>query len=313
MALLDSTQSLILVDALGVPAAGDFLETTEPVILNPTVSSGEYQRTTGKKNSKSTYIDTNHSTVSFSIPGFLRGNDTTGAALDTVPKISSLFKMCGLSETVVATVGSESVTYEPTQDAITGGYVTSYTDGYKRELTGALGNLSIEFTVGEPVKFSAEMMAYVSALAPTAAANPSVTLDTNELLICNKVSVVTIAGSTFNAKSGTLNMNHTIEDIYAVGLGSYESADFAPTIELNGFKTAGDESAWTDLTSRAAKQIIVQFGSVNGKAAKIVVDAAVVSAVEESADQNKIASKVTYNCERSEAVTEGFKIVYGTM
>ncbi len=312
MALLDSKQSLILVDSATTPAAADFLETTDVVVINPTPQVGSYQRITGKKNSKSSYVDENHSLVTFTISTFMRGNDTTGAALETVPKHSHLLQMCGLTETIDTSVSDqEFVEYEPSQGIITGGYVTAYTDGYKRAITGALGNLSIDFIVGEPVKMTAEMMAYVSSLGATAEANPTVTLDTNTLLMCTKITVLTVGGSTFNAKSGSLKMNHQLEDIYAVGLGEYESADFAPQLELSGFKTAGDESAWTDLTARTTRQIIITFGATNGKAARITIDGAVVATVEESTDQDKIASKIVYDCERVDGTNEAFKIRYG--
>lgn len=309
MALLDAKKSLVLIKASGSPAAADFVETEEIVIANPEVSSGEIQRLTGLKNSVETYVDTNHSLLSVSMTTALRGNDDTGLALDTPPQVAEVYKLCGLSETV----GVDTVTYMPSQGTITGGNMTVYNDGYKRAITGALGDLSISFTIGEPVKLTAEMKAYITNLAAVAEANPTVTLDPNDLLICTKVSVVTVGGSTFNAKSGSLKMNHKLEDIYAVGLGQYESADFTPTLELSGFKTAGDESDWTALTDRSTKAIVITFGATDGKALKINIPQAAVKSVAESVDQDKIAKSVTYECQNTGTGVYGFQLIYGNV
>lgn len=309
MALLDAKKSLVLVKYSGVPASTNFVETDEVVVANPEVTSGEIQRLTGLKNSVETYVDTQHSILSVSLTSTIRGNDTTGTNLDEIPKLSEVYKLCGLTETV----GADTVTYMPSQGTITGGYMTIYNDGYKREITGAMGDLTISFTVGEPVKLTAEMKAYISNLAATASANPTVTLDPNPLLLCNKISVVTVGGATFNAKSGTLKMNHKLEDIYAIGLGQFESADFMPTLELQGFKTAGDESDWTALTDRSVKAIEVVIGAVDGKAIKINIPQAATKAVSESVDQDKIAKSVTYECQNTSGGIYGFQLIYGNV
>lgn len=87
-------------------------------------------------------------TISFKVE--LKGTGVAYSAL-LKPDLSIFLKACGFAETVVATAGSETVTYLPASTGIPALTIWLYEDGMVRKLYGCRGTVSFSGKIGEPV------------------------------------------------------------------------------------------------------------------------------------------------------------------
>lgn len=105
-------------------------------------------------------------TITFDVE--IKGSGVAG----TPPEMADLLEACGFAETIVA---STSVTYDPASASIKSGTAYYYQDGTLMKLTGARGNVSFSFPVGEIGKASFTMTGHASAV--TDVALPAATYD----------------------------------------------------------------------------------------------------------------------------------------
>lgn len=105
-------------------------------------------------------------TVTFDVE--LKGSGAAG----TAPEFGDLLEACGFAETIAAGV---SVTYDPASTGIKSGTLYYYQDGTLMSLTGARGNVSFSFPVGEVGKASFSMTGHASPVSDVAL--PAATYD----------------------------------------------------------------------------------------------------------------------------------------
>lgn len=290
MARQITDKSAVLFKYNSTVSASDAVAVMTTPFLSPDVKSQEYKEIgTGKLGQTKNYVDEQNTTVDFSLEVMLRGNDKTGTAPETPPAIRELLLSCGLTETINA----NDVTYVPNHDYVNPSQAEIYVDGYKRLVTGAVSNLNLSGTVGECAKATFAVSGFTTPQA-TSATNPSVTLDTEALLIVSKVSAVTVAGATLNVESFEMDLGNENINVYAVDTSEYIRKDFVPTITLSGIKTKGDETGWTDLVADDVKEIIIVLGSGTGKQLTITATQAKTSQMGESDNDGMVNFSRTF-------------------
>jgi len=288
---------VILFKYNGSATSDDVVTVSETPFLSPEVKSQEYKEIgSGKLGQTKSYADEYNTTVTYDLVSMLRGNDKTGVAPQTPPAIASLLKASGLNEAIDTTEGNKSVTYTPKHDDISASESVVYIDGYKRIINGAITNLKISGTVGECAKVTCSVSGFTTP-EPIAEANPTVTLDSEALLIVSKVSVVTVDGTTLNVESFEFDAGNEIKNVYAVSIGEYVRTDFKPTIKLSGIKTKGDETGWSDLIADNVREIIITLGNEAGKRVTIKASQAKVSENSESDKDGMVNFSRTFRCQ----------------
>jgi len=80
----------------------------------------------------------------------LRGYGSAYSA-SNLPEVDALLRACGLSQTVVTTGGSESVTYELRDTGQESCYCKFYLDGMLRAVAGCRGTVALEAPAGQPM------------------------------------------------------------------------------------------------------------------------------------------------------------------
>lgn len=304
MALIDTSKNSILFKYGGVPDTTDVVNIEEKVSIAPDVKQSDYKELDGELGNTKSYIDDEHTTANFTIKAKLRGNDKTGSTPSTEPAIDDLLKASGLT----GTAGASDYTYTPNHGTLTPAQATVYTDGKKRVADGIVCNFKLSGTVGECATVEFTASGYTD-IAETSEANPSVTLDSETLMIVNKVSAVTVDGSTFNLKSFDFDLNNEIQDIYAVSLAQYERVDFDPKISLTGYRDSAD-TAWTDLASQALKSIVITLGSGTGKTVTLTIDSARPLNNSESDDSGKLGITKEFRCTKDATSGNHFELMW---
>ena len=280
MAVQQTSKNIVLFKYNGTPTVADVLTLDGNVFINPKVGSGEYKEVgNGFMGNTKSFVDEHHVTAAFDISVNIK-KSTAG----TPPSISSLLKASGLSETITA---GASVSYmvggtlSPSQAIV-------YIDGYKRAVTGVYTNFKITGKVGEIAKstFSASG---ASDMVSVAESNPTVTLDTNVVVIVSKVSAVTVGGTSVNCTDFEFDLGNKINEIYAMGQSEYYLEDFSPTLTLTAIKVKGtDEQAWVDFGMGAIKEIIITLGAGAGGVVELKASNCVLNEVTESDDAGKV-------------------------
>lgn len=278
----------------GSAVAADNVTIAATPFLSPDVKSQEYKEVgTGKLGQTKSYVDEHNTTVAFDLEVLLRGHNKAADNLDTPPKISELLKACGLTETPTL---DTDVTYTPNHDHVDASQAVIYMDGYKRVVDGAVCNMKISGNVGEAAKAVFTVNGYTTPAA-VADPNPTVTNDTESLLIVSKVTAITLAGTAVNIESFEFDLGNEIKNNYATGLAEFLRTDFKPTINLSGIKTKGDESGWEDLISNGAKEIIIVLGTAAGKKCTITATQAKTSEMSESDSDGMVNFSRTFRLE----------------
>lgn len=303
MSIQQTLKSTILVKSGGVPTATDVITTNGLVFVNPKVKSGDYDDMgNGMMGAKKTYIDSQWVNVEFDIPAQAK----KASALGVAPKLSNLFKLCGLVETVTASTKTE---YKAGGVTTGTGQAKSYIDGYVRTITGAVANLKMSGKVGEPLSATFSVKGFLDSAQATAEANPAVTLDTLTAPLVSKVSVLTIGGATINADSFDFDLGNDIQETYAIGLSQYYIQNFDPTLSVTAVKTIGtDENAWVDFGAGTVRAIVVQVG-VAGEMIEISIPFAKLKEVSEADDAGKVKMSRTFRAQASVG-NDNFVITY---
>jgi hypothetical protein len=312
MAILDSKKITVAAKYGAVAANTNVVPvSSEEVRLSPIVSSGSYKSLGGGKlGNSNTWTNSDNTTVEGAeITGFVLGNDATAAALATLPKWDELYKICALSSTVVA---SKSVTYAPLQTAVsTASSIKVWRDGFRRDLTSAIGTLTINGTVGEPLMQTASVYGFTN-ITSTAEANPAAAVaDGALILVLKSIDTLTIKGTAYKAKSFVLTQGNDIQKFYAIGLKTYERTDFASTLQITYFKE--NETIYTDFAANTKVEVLIKAGSVAGKVFKLTCSNAQVQGIEEGSEQGKETITVTFNLQGDTAGDNQFKFAFGEL
>lgn len=85
--------------------------------------------------------------------------------------------------------------------------VAIYQDGIRKQVAGAMGNLSIPFTVGEPLMAEVDFRGKYSATSDQTILSPTY-LTTDPPRVAS--ATITLGGSTLNFNSGTINIENNI-------------------------------------------------------------------------------------------------------
>jgi hypothetical protein len=278
--------------------------------LDPIIAKGEFKCLNGSMGNVTTWVNTDDSSISGgTITGFLTGNDATGTALATLPAWDELYKIAGLTGTVVATT---SVTYAPNQIALSNAsQVAIWRDGRKRVISGVVGSLTISGKVGEPISQSIAISGF-GDIATTAEANPAGVCPNEALLLVLKsIDTLTVGGTAVKAESFTLNEGVDIQKFYMIGNKAFERTDFKSTLELTYLKE--DETLLASYTAGTTSEVIITAGSVNGKKAQIKASQAVIEDVKETSLNGKEAYTVTFNLKGDANGINQWTLKYGTI
>jgi hypothetical protein len=312
MAILDS-QKITVAAKYGASAANTDVVpiSNEEVRLPPNVASGSYKCLGGGKlGNSNVWTNTDDTTVEGAeITGFVLGNDATGTALATLPKWAEIYKICALNPVIVA---SKSVTYSPLQTAISNAStVKVWRDGFRRILSGAIGTLTINGTIGEPLMQTASIYGFTDIVS-AAEANPvAACADGALILVLKSIDTLTIKGTAYKAKSFVLTQGNDIQKLYAIGLKTYERVDFASTLQITYFKE--NETIYTDFAANTKVEVLIKAGSVSGKVFKLTCSNAQVQGIEEGSEQGKETVTVTFNLQGDATGENQFKFAFGEL
>lgn len=304
MAKSITDKTVVLFKYNGTPLVANAITTSNTPFVKPSIKNQTYKDVgTGKLGATKTYFDENQTDASFDIEVLLRGSDKTGAAPKTAPKIAELLKAAGLKETV----GTVDITYSPNHTEVSPSTCIVYQDDEKRTVTGAIADMKIEGTVGQAAKATFSIQGF-TVPTPTVEANPTVTLDTNTLMIVSKVTAITLAGATLNITKFEFSLNNEISSNYATSMSEFVRKDFAPKIKLSGIKNKGDLTPWTDLIASSVKEIIIILGSGAGKTLTITATQASTSDMEENDGDGIVEYSRTFDLQGDSTGENQFKI-----
>jgi hypothetical protein len=303
MAIIDTNKNVVLLKYGATPNATNVVNIEDFVNIAPDVKTEEYKEFDGDLGNTKSYIDPEHTTCDFTIKAKLRGNDKTGANPDTPPAITNLLKASGLKETIT---DDSDVTYTVNQESLSPATAIVYVDGKKRVADGIVCNFKLSGEVGScaMVEFSAK--GYTDILDVNEA-NPDVSLDSEALMIVNKVSAVSVGGNTFNLESFDFDLGNDIQDIYAVGLAQFERSNFDAKISLTGYKDSAD-TTWADLSSQDLKSIVITLGNGTGKTVTLTIDSARPLTPSESDKSGKMSITKEFRCVKDATSSEHFKL-----
>lgn len=163
---------------------------------------------------------------------------------------------CGFSvSSLTATaVGSENTTTST---------VAIYQDGIRKQIAGAMGNLTIPFTVGEPLMANVDFMGKYVAADDTAILSPTY-LTTDPPRVAS--ATITLGGSALNFKSGTINIDNGLvlrpDDTDSTGYIAAAATQQRVTIDLDPEATlVATRDDYGDLLSNATATFSLTVGS----------------------------------------------------
>ena len=279
MVVLAKVEATAGVDATPTGAA-DAILTAGDVTLQP-VDAQAVPRTirTGYFGSPGSFMGSAWMRLAFGVE--MAGSGTAG----TAPAWGKLLQGCAFAETVTA---GQRVDYTPVSSGLKTLSIYAYADGLQHKLIGAMGNLTGSTIVnGVPVL---QFEFWAPYLAPTAVANPSLTLtawklpelvnDTNtaDLVLGGTYSAGAISGGTAYPSGGIeFNTGNVLSRIELIGAkkneitdrnvtGSIRTLDLtaAQEITLQGKVVAGtQESIGIVHGSAAGKKVILFFPQAN--------------------------------------------------
>lgn len=296
-------KNTILAKSGGVPTATEVITTNGVVFVNPKLKSGDYDDMgNGMMGNKKTYIDPNYIISEFDIPVHMK----KASALGVAPKLSNLFKIAGLTETITA---STKVEYKPGGIVEGTGQFKAYVDGYVRNVTGAVANLKISGKVGEPLNATFSCKGFLDTAEATAEANPAVTLDTLMAPIVSSVTVLTIGGGQIQGDSFEFDLGNVIREDYLMSKKAYTITNFDPSINVTAIKIKGvDEAAWADYSAGTVRAIIIQVGAAGGME-ELSIPYAKLKDVGEADDNGKVKITRTFRAQAS-AGNDNFTYTY---
>ena len=287
----------------GVPVAADVITLSEVAFVSVNVKTGSVKQVgNGTFGSEKGYTVADMTTAEITANATL----SPTADGDTPPELSDMFRACGLVETV--DVVGHKTTYAPFAGMVDFMTLINYLDGEKRTITGAVGNMTMNFTVGELAKVSFAMQGFTDA-EPTVEANPAVTLDANGKFVVDSVQAVTLTGATINMESADFDLGNVIHPTYAIAKKEHNIVDLVPTIKVKDIKQKDVTTHWTDIKNGALKAFIIVL--TNG-ARKFTLTApyCAYSAMNEGDSNGSVSIDRTFRCEASVAGGDNFEMKY---
>lgn len=303
MAFKKIRSNVVLAKYNGTPITTDSITLASPVSINPTIASGDIDQVSNTLGSKRGYVDGYQTTAEFDIEMIAR----IGDSVDTAPEVAELLKMSMIkSETNDPGV---DITYniDSVNDQLSTTF-SVYEDGEKHEIVGRVGNVNINGKVGEPLRYVFNVSGYLSSTINEA--NPSVTLDNNDMLFVDKITGFTENGSTVNISEFSLNMRNEIANNYNVGLTEFSIIDFDPELTLTRLKIKNDLTVWDDLFNQNLKNVVITVtNQANTRTMTINVPTSVLKNAE-TGDQNGLQTiSKTYRAQNNIG-DDNFDIVY---
>lgn len=316
MALLDTRKRVVAIsygDAIsGTPADDAIHNTSTGARANPTTATGSFKCLNGGLGAKTTWRNTDDVTAEVAIECYVEGNDTTGLALETLPDWSEVYEVCGMLETVdTSTSGEETVTYSPMPTQPSGdSQAAVWADGYKRVVTGIVGNYEMRGTVGEPIQQTATIMGFTS-IQSTAQANPAGgCVDPEGLIVLKSTDTFTIDGDPYKIRSFAFNSGNQIEKYYAINKKSYERNDFDATLEVTFLKE--EEGIYATFEAGSKVPVNLVAGGADGKAVRVYAAQAEISNISEGEYQNKETITLTFSLQPSSGTAyDNYAIIFG--
>lgn len=311
MALIDTKKNLVLFKSGALPVAANVVNIEENVLISPDIKQNDFKEFDGKLGNTHSYIDSEHTTTSFTIKAKLRGNDKSAVDTSLPPAINELLLASGLTGVAIDTdadLVNDIYSYTLNDGIISPSQALVYIDGRKRLVDGIVCDFKLTGEVGSPaiVEFSAQ--GYTD-IAHVDEINPSVTLDSEALIIVNKISAVTEDGTTFSLKSFSFGLNNEITDIYAVDIAQFERSDLDPKISLSGYDDSAS-TAWVDLASQSVKTILIVLGAGAGKTVTLKIDSARPLKNSESDDSGKLSITKEYRAIKDVASGNHFELTW---
>lgn len=285
---------------LPVPPAG-FLETTEPMIINPTVNPITFKRVSSKLGNTDSYVDTNQNMISQSITHNMRTSNSAGSALETPPEWGKLLKIAGFDEVITGTGATGKVIYKNSQSPTRGSGIF-YTDGKKYTATDRLvADLTITGQAGQIVTMTSSIQGYLdNAGVPVDEVPAATTLSTETVVGLTTIDIITAGGTAIACDQFTLTTNPEITNIYATGTKQHDISDYDMVLELSYFvDSANYAAAIGKINAQTVEAISIKINTtagvlVDGKSVHITADVAKARSFQDSGDQNKIKRTFTY-------------------
>lgn len=301
MALQLTHKQTLLAKFGGVPVATDVITLSEAAFVKVTVK-------TGTTNCVGTGTFGNEK--GYSVPDMTTAEITANATLTptadavTPPSLSALFRACGLVETI----GASSVKYTPFSGMVDTATLINYLDGEKRTITGAVGNMTMNFAVGELAKVSFSMKGFTDA-EPVIEVNPTVTLDCgNGKFIVDSVQAVTLGGAVINLESADFDLGNKIDPVYAIDKREEYISDFVPTIKIKDVKQKSVTDHWTDIKNGTLKAFLITLTS-GTRTLTLSTPYCNYTDVSEGDENGKVSIDRSFRCEAS-AGGDNFEITY---
>ena len=305
MAFMNPKKSVIFLKsgvALPVPPA-NFIEVTEEFVVNPTPTTEEYNRISGKLGSTDSYADTCHVVFNQSVSHKMRSSNSAADALDTVPEYGELLKICGFDETIeTGTPSEETVIYTNSQTPVNGSAL-AYVDGKKFAMTDSIvGDATFNFEVGKPAMLDATLQGFLDdAGVPTDEVPASTTLSEEPRLIVSCGDIITAGGSAISADKITIAMGADVQELYALGLKEFNINDYVIKLTADFYVDSADYSdAITKLNAETAEAIVIKLGTnqtgalINGKSIEITASVAKASTFTDSTDKSRVKRSFTW-------------------
>lgn len=321
MALTNTTKTGVFLQAGGVLpiAPANFIETTSPVLITPTIATATFKRISGKLNTSDSYADVCNAQSTMALEHYMRSNDLGGTALDTAPEYGELLKICGFTETVDAGVG---VTYTNTQTPELGSGVV-YVDGNRFDFTGSLASdFVMTLQVGTPAMITANLQGYIDDAKPTQEVQPAVVDNDEPLMVVSCANLVTLGGTVLKPDRVTFSTNPEIADFYTMGgangLKAKAMTDYALLCTIDFFVDNEDYDreiiAIEDQTTATLEVDIATDENsllVNGKSMKVSCDLVKTENYADTDSNNALKRSVTYRLQNN-ASDVAISILLGT-
>lgn len=248
------------------PSVSDALSLCDPTEIEPELAKTECNAVgDGGFPSKVVVFDPDGTTGKGGVTMKLQTPNAKGE----LPRINDLLKTCGLDVDVDSDNGI--VTYFPRDnDTGTRGTLIQYIDGEKRLFDGVVGNMKVEFTIGEPVKFTTDLSGFTE-IEPIAEDTPSgIVLDGNPMFVVSSLSVSSLGGSAIRLKSVELDLGVDVKKQNFVGEKEFTALNPQPTLTIEDKKNRGDVAPWSDLKNSVDKNFEIELVASNGQKLKLV-------------------------------------------
>jgi hypothetical protein len=191
-----------------------------------------------------------------------------------LPPAHPLFRSCGLSQAVVTTGGSETVTYARADTGHESCTIWVYAGANLYKVTGCRGNLRWTITPGSLLVGTFTMQGMM-AVAPAATAMPTITYSAQvppPAIAC----AVTIGGvSTMDVAACEFNTGATVVQVPGAnatyGIAGFEISRFDPTFRANVKTIAlGTYDPYANAQAATANTLLATWGSAQYKKLKLV-------------------------------------------